>query len=143
MKPPDRSQCTMVRAGRSEVRKQSSTSLASIFSSFTNNSGGSSGRTSTVAQESVSRPRMRSSKYTVSSKSSSKRRSMPNAGTNAANAKETEHIPGPMPNVFEFLDPQQSSTSLVTPAAVPSDPQTPTPNAPDLSEDTQKEGLNT
>jgi len=68
---------------------------------------------------------------------------MPNAGTNAANAKETDHIPGPMPNVFEFLDPQQSSTSLVTPAAVPSDPQTPTPNAPDLSEDTQKEGLNT
>jgi hypothetical protein len=146
MKPPAHINRSQGRHPRSEGRKQSSTSLTSIFSSFTNNSSGSSGSTLTITQESMSQPRTRSSKHTASSKSGSKRGNLStSSSTQVAKVQDLDLAPSAVPNVFEFLDAEQSSTNLVQSLDIPSKTPTSPTHATDLavSDNAQKEILNT
>lgn len=118
----------------SGVRQPASPSMLSLFST---SSGGSTGSTSTITQESISRPRSRSSKQKPLSKLGNKRQTISRTRTRASESPTASSM---LPNVFEFLEAPSRNASKVSIEHIPeSDPSTPHAEAFQFSKDNSEE----
>jgi hypothetical protein len=98
------------RIRRAAVKKAALSSRVSLLSSLTASSSGSSGSGSTITQESISRPRVRSSKNNVAPKD---RRQRMVADSTSVKGKPSPRKSKGVIDVFAFLDKDQSRASLI------------------------------